>query len=151
MSILTCPHCDGKVELTVRGAKKKADPASPITPAVMRAVLEFMRQFPNLKEGATELFARYGLLRETRGWPEITPNAFGRALAQNGAKRWRTSTGRGYVIPEITSDQKPAGISATARARSDREAYQQALIDHSVDRVVQVPDRLLSESPFELS
>jgi len=126
---LTCPSCSAEFKVTVEavdrtGKKYTAD--SPITPKAMRAVFEFMQhkgpgRYANsiLVEGYNHMAAG-----EKRGdWPALTQQALMLALKRNGAEKWRTSSARGWFLPDFTDGARPAPAAPSVRA----EIYEQEL------------------------
>lgn len=113
-----CPSCETHFSITVTPEHKETlDPTSPLNARAMRAILEFMREVGPTRKTAGALYRLYKdeQIYMERDWPELSHNAFARALRRNGAQPWRTGTERGYVIPAIPADQKPAPIAVSRR------------------------------------
>lgn len=155
MPAITCPNCLHDVPFTVKlsapTAPKRPTDATPLTASALRAVLEFMEERPG-RHTVGDLFANYSSTRETYNGPKLTKQAFVMALRRNGATRWRTGTSRGYEIPEIEPTQRPAKVAPTTQEKVNRDAYAQAVVDHSSEPAQRprTPFRDLSELPFEI-
>ena len=150
---ITCPSCENDFVVLVRPAdpdQKKRPTDSPITPAMLRSVLEFMREIGAGRETVSDLQKAYAIRRVDRGWPEIGRQAFVLALQRNGATRWRTAAGRGYDIPEISQDQAPAPSAPSVAPRLEAKAYRGLTGRKDTSHLFQPDSPSLDDLPFEV-
>jgi hypothetical protein len=132
MTSIECPNCHHDIRITLHGSPPpaKPSPAGALTSAVMRDVQEFMRENPG-RFRSNELYRSYmDGTTSGRAWIRITKAAFWAALKANGATRWRSSTDRGYEIPEIAPEQKAASAPPTVAAKQERQAYLDVVEEH---------------------
>jgi hypothetical protein len=128
--IINCPDCETRFKVTIEPvdhAGQKYTNDSPITPGAMRAVLDFMRFMGPGRCTNAALFDTYDRRRDYHGWPALTHQAITLALKRNGAKRWRTSTERGWVLPEVASDQRAAPAAPSVRKEIDSKDFQNTI------------------------
>lgn len=144
MSVMKCPHCEGKFEIKPIDAPKSLPDSTPLIPKTIRALLNFMREVGPGRYTVAELYDRYD---EDASRPELTKQAFVTGLAMNGATKWRSAVSRGYTIPVIPDEQAPAKPAPTVQAKINADAYMDAKIKHSTDVVVPAPQKV--ETPEE--
>lgn len=133
--IINCPSCSSSFQVTVAavdhtGKKYTAD--SPITPAAMRAVFEFMHEMGPGRYASSILSEAYrhgstGVHQDD--WPPLSDQALFLAMSRNGAERWRTASTRGWVIPE-TQRPKPAPVARSVQEALDAEDYRRTVERH---------------------
>jgi len=126
----TCPNCDHQLSVKVedvdpaavqrdRRDKYTGNPTI-LGEVALAKVFEFMVHLGETRDFTDSLYQEYGAwAREHRG-PELTKNAFARALGANGGVRFRTGEGRGFDIPDLT-DKKPAKPSARTQSREEKK------------------------------
>jgi hypothetical protein len=135
MPSLTCPNCHHDIAVTLVGVPPRGkNPAGVLTGKVMRSVLEFMREQGEGRVVSTAAYDAYiSNPKVTSGeWPSITPQALFLALKANGATKWRDAMRRGYEIPALVGDEKPASPPPSVAERTERAAYRETVSSHQL-------------------
>lgn len=132
--LIHCPDCQARFKVSVAAIDhtgQEVSKDSPVTPKVLRAVLEFMRFMGPCRLSVPAVVKAYEDRRRAQNWPRITERALLDSLKRNGATRWRTASVRGWDIPALEPDQEAAPAAPTVLADIEAKAYSEALVDHS--------------------
>lgn len=123
MAIIACHACgaDNEVRVVASQPRRKHVDDRSVDTRTLRAVLEFMKRVGPGRKTTSELHALYGHQRSTFQAPDVSVAALGRALHMNGAKKWRNAQERGWEIPEIPEDRRPAPPRPSVQAAEERD------------------------------
>lgn len=131
MPYFTCPSCGSHLTVTLAATEKRpARPSSQNTIGAgdLRDVFDLMTRLGPGRRKTDDLFSQF---EQSHPLNRMTKNGFARALRMNGATPWRGAEGRGWDLPKLEQDQRPAVPAPTVREKTDREAYQAALGAHT--------------------
>jgi hypothetical protein len=124
MTIINCPHCQGRFAIKALDAPKKPAPEPRLLDRrVLHAVLAFMKRRQPGQYTTAELHATYLEEREEFKAPNLSKQAFAMALSRNGATRWRSATARGFVLEELPDDAKIGKLAPSTAVLQERKDF----------------------------